>query len=161
MTSKIQWKGIVIHHSLTEDNESVSWEAIRKYHIETNGWQDIGYNFGIEYGKGNEVILEEGRSLDIPGAHTKGFNHTHIGICVVGNYDKMTLEPDKESVLLDMIHILIKDYDIKVADIIGHWESFILLNQAPNKLEAQLIKSCPGRLFDLDNLRNKIKDKIS
>ena len=159
MVDKRQWQGIVIHHSWTKDNNTQDWESIRKYHMIEKGWQDIGYNFGIEYDK-NGIVLQEGRSLEIDGAHTKGFNHTHIGICVVGNYNIQPIETDKEQALIDMIMLLITEYNIKILDIIGHYESYILLNQATNKEEAQKIKSCPGLMVDMEGLRNKIKDKI-
>ncbi len=35
---------IIIHCSGTEDSETVSWSAIRRYHIYDNGWANIGYH---------------------------------------------------------------------------------------------------------------------
>lgn len=88
----------MIHHSLTKDTGTVSWSAIRKYHVQHLGWKDIGYHFGIEWaGLEHEAVV--GRPLDMEGAHCKEgqMNQKAIGICVVGNYDMY--EPSSHALL--------------------------------------------------------------
>lgn len=78
------WKGVVVHHSASPRWTTV--EAIDRWHKE-RGWDGIGYHYVI-YPDGS---IHEGRSLDKVGAHAKGRNTTHIGICLVG-YDSFTDE---------------------------------------------------------------------
>lgn len=75
----LKWKGIVIHHTAVETAQTTA--EIRNYHIKHNGWVDIGYHFVIE----KDGSVHTGRKLDKVGAHAKGRNSTHIGICVVGD----------------------------------------------------------------------------
>lgn len=78
---------IIMHDSLTEDGQTVSWGAIRKYHVEFNKWADIGYHFGIELIDDNYEILT-GRMIGREGSHCPGFNRVGIGICIIGNFDQ-------------------------------------------------------------------------
>jgi hypothetical protein len=89
---------IVIHHSLSPDGVTRDWDAIRRYHVETNGWNDIGYHAGIERVSG-VLTTQKGRDDLVIGAHCKeiGMNSISIGICVVGNFD--ISPPDKETLL--------------------------------------------------------------
>ena len=53
---------------------------IRRWHVEDNGWRDIGYQ---------RVVMPDGavmigRSIYEPGAHVAGRNTGTIGICMVG-----------------------------------------------------------------------------
>ena len=144
-TLLIPWEGIVIHHSLTRDNITLNdTEAIRRYHINTNGWRDIGYHFLIEQdrpapGGLPAVIIRPGRHLNEYGAHTLGRNTKDIGICIVGNFD--TAEPDKELTRA-------------AVELCGN-----LLCEIPT-LDIRLIKphsfyapykTCPGHLLDWTN----------
>lgn len=125
----------MIHHSLTKDSSTVSWPAIRRYHM-NQGWRDIGYHFGVEF-SGLEYEALVGRPLDMEGSHCReaGMNHKAIGICVVGNFD---LEPPPELALVvlckRLVIPLMRIYRIPLGNIVFH-------------RQFATYKTCPGTLF--------------
>jgi hypothetical protein len=125
---------IILHHSATKDSGTVSWNAIRKYHIEQCKWDDIGYHFGVELINGHYEILV-GRTLDTVGAHTSGHNSDSIGICFVGDFDQVLVPPGQWEAGLKLVRWLTQAYSISRANIYGH------RNFAP--------KTCPGINFDI------------
>ena len=67
----------------------------RDYYTEVGGITDVntyesfpaGHHFLVEkVGPSYEVIA--GRPLDMSGAHARGSNTTHIGVCLVGNFNR-------------------------------------------------------------------------
>jgi N-acetyl-anhydromuramyl-L-alanine amidase AmpD len=127
---------IILHHSLTEDGSTLSWQAIRKYHIEENGWRDVGYHFGIELINNQyEVLL--GRQLNEVGAHCRGMNSRSVGICFVGNFDESVVPDAQWSLGLKLVRGLIEVIGISKNDIYGHYEF-------------ASYKSCPGVNFNVD-----------
>jgi hypothetical protein len=53
---------------------------IRHWHVNDNGWSDVGYHWLI--GPTGEVVT--GRDETLMGAHTKAHNSDSIGICLIG-----------------------------------------------------------------------------
>jgi len=133
---------IMVHHSLTRDGQTVSWGAIRRYHVEHNGWDDIGYHYGVELvGDHYEALL--GRSeLDPAAACPQAqMNARALHVCCVGNYD---LEPPPKPMLEVLVRLVIVpamvEYGIPIERIVGHHDF------RPSK-------TCPGTRFDLEVVR--------
>lgn len=71
---------IIIHAAYTPPGQDIGVAEIRRWHVEGNGWSDIGYHYVIR----RNGVVEEGRPLEQAGAHVAGHNHDSIGICLVG-----------------------------------------------------------------------------
>lgn len=55
---------------------------IRRWHVDNNGWSDIGYHYLID--RNGQVI--EGRPVSRSGAHVRGRNKQSIGIALMGGH---------------------------------------------------------------------------
>lgn len=53
---------------------------VKRWHVEENGWADIGYHYLID----RDGTTQTGRPLNVKGAHTKGKNKGSIGIALFG-----------------------------------------------------------------------------
>lgn len=138
-----KWTHIILHHSLTEDGPTVSWQAIRNYHVNTLGWRDVGYHWGVEWiHRGYEVLM--GRPMDQDGAHTRGMNDRAIGICVTGNFDVQTPVSAMFARLVPLLRFLSDVFEIPVDNIEGHRD--------------YASKSCPGKNFSVELVRKLVKE---
>lgn len=92
-------KGFVIHHSASTDGETRNWDRICQIHVEQNGWAPpCGYHFGVELVTMKKAQVMLGREPHRDGAHCPGMNQTHLGLCVVGNFEEV--RPSVEVVAL-------------------------------------------------------------
>jgi len=57
-------------------------KVYQNYHMDTHGWPDIGYNFVV----GEDGNAYEARGWTKLGAHTLGYNHNGIAICMIGDF---------------------------------------------------------------------------
>ncbi|XP_046374928.2 peptidoglycan-recognition protein SC2-like isoform X2 [Haliotis rufescens] len=76
-----------IHHgeSRTCSGQSSCSAIVRSYqnyHMDTNGWTDIGFNFLI----GEDGNVYEGRGWDREPAYTRGYDSDSLGFCMIGNF---------------------------------------------------------------------------
>ncbi|GHC00270.1 N-acetylmuramoyl-L-alanine amidase [Streptomyces spinoverrucosus] len=84
-------KAIFVHHTAGTNDYSCDESpaiirAIHRYHVVTNGWKDVGYNFMVD--KCGTIFEGRKGGTDKPvlGAHTYGFNRESSGIGVLGNH---------------------------------------------------------------------------
>jgi len=165
------WKGVCIHHSFSPDRKTSDWEGIRRFHTSyrqdgqiiskglyerlksykvsglTPPWSDIGYHFGVEL-VGEGYVVKEGRPLNKSGAHCPCINSTHIGICVVGNFDANHLPTPALVVLTQLVKDLARRY------------GFILTEPGVVTYHNQHSqKTCPGKLFPTLETFLKMLDK--
>lgn len=71
---------IIIHAADTPPSMDVGADEIRDWHVNGNGWRDIGYHWVIR----RDGTVEHGRDEAETGAHVAGHNANSIGICLVG-----------------------------------------------------------------------------
>jgi hypothetical protein len=81
----------IVHHtagrtSYTRAEAAAIVKGIQLYHVQGNGWNDIGYNFLVDrFG-----TIYEGRhggiDRNVVGAHALGFNTGSVGVAVLGTF---------------------------------------------------------------------------
>ena len=78
-------KKIIVHCTDSDNEKHDNIETIRKWHVEENGWKDIGYHYVIT----KDGSVHQGRELSEVGAHCTGHNMFSIGIALTGksNFD--------------------------------------------------------------------------
>ena len=84
-------RGVTIHHTAGTNNYSRAQapaivRGIQLFHVRSNGWNDVGYNFLVDkFG-----TIYEGRfggvDRNVIGAHARGFNTGSVGIALLGTY---------------------------------------------------------------------------
>jgi N-acetylmuramoyl-L-alanine amidase len=82
----------IVHHTAgangyTRAEAAAIVKGIQLFHVQGNGWNDIGYNFLVDrFG-----TIYEGRfggvDRNVVGAHAQGFNTGSVGIALLGTYE--------------------------------------------------------------------------
>ena len=98
----------LVHHTAGSNTYSRAQSAaivrgIQRYHVRSNGWDDIGYNFLVDkYGQ-----VFEGRfggiDRNVVGAHAAGFNTGSVGVALLGNYDAGAVTPAARNALVRLL----------------------------------------------------------
>jgi len=135
---------IVVHHS---DSEQGNAESIRRYHVDHNKWDDIGYHYVITNGKGGtDGEVQTGRREDLQGAHAgksgENRNSVSVGICLVG---KEEFTDKQKDALVGKLVELCKKYNIvpSIETIQSHHEK------------------CPGDILQLPAIIELVSKKMA
>lgn len=94
---------IIVHHSATNYAAGTDYAQVVysywDYHVNTHGWNDIGYNWLVD----PNGVLYEGRGDGIQGAHFSCMNGHTMGVCVIGNFETATPTSEAITRLEDLI----------------------------------------------------------
>lgn len=153
---------IVVHHTATGNSSSRSRShafqlsrSIQNYHMDTNGWDDVGQQLTVS--RGGYIMEGRNRSLKAisndnhaVGAHTANHNAHSIGIESEGNYMSATPPGELMSALAETCAWLCLTYGLNPGSaIVGHRD--------------YNATSCPGdKLYAmLPQLRRDVRSRLS
>ena len=121
-------KKVIVHHTAVNEPDPVTQiRGIQRYHTQSNGWDDIGYNFLIdragtvyegrwarEYADGEAHTGQDAEGRGVIGAHASGFNTGSVGIAMLGTYssDGVTITDAAMSSLAALVAFVVGPRDI-------------------------------------------------
>ncbi|NBC65879.1 MAG: T9SS type A sorting domain-containing protein [Bacteroidetes bacterium] len=97
----------IVHHT-AGTNSSSDWPAVVRsiweYHVNTNGWSDIGYNWLID----PNGVIYQGRGWingndEVLGAHFCGTNSNTMGVALMGNFEEVKPTLDSQNSLIELL----------------------------------------------------------
>lgn len=130
----------VVHQSI---------QAIRDYHVNHNGWNDIGYHAYVE----QDGTLMIGRLEEHVGSHAQGFNHHSLGICCSGHGDFEAFNSAQLTTLKLRCARWCRLYHVPVEHVIGHRET-------DDHGGPPVVKTCPGVMVDMDAIRADVRELL-
>jgi hypothetical protein len=94
-------KQVHVHHTASSNDYTLEdvpaiLRGMYRYHTKTLGWSDLGYNFLVDKFGRTWIGRAGGYDRPVRGAHTLGFNHSSVGVAMIGNFE--TKRPSDASV---------------------------------------------------------------
>lgn len=146
-TSRPRWcVGLTVHHTLiptvAQWRGASTLEGIADYYRDTLGWD-----------RGPQIFVApdgfwEGTPIRLQGIHAGSCNIDHLGIEVVGNYDRSGWASPIREFAFDLIEGFHRAWNLNVNLLKGHRECL------PNK-------SCPGLAINMSEVRNEIRSRLT
>ncbi|NNE28031.1 MAG: hypothetical protein HKN16_00240, partial [Saprospiraceae bacterium] len=151
---------LIVHHS-AGTSVSTNWafivESIWDFHVNVNGWSDIGYNWLVD----PEGIIYEGRGNGILGAHFCGTNGKTAGFCLLGDFTQWQPEPPALASLTELLAWNTCDRNLDPLGSGFHSSSGEILPRIAGHRDG-CATQCPGNAFypTLPDLRQNVRDQI-
>ena len=106
---------VILHCLATPEGRDYSVAQVREWHVKDRGFSDIGYHYLIHI----DGTVEEGRPLDMIGAHCTGQNAHSIGVVYAGGVDKDgipkdTRTPAQRNAMRSLVDYLKRKYGASV-----------------------------------------------
>ena len=146
------WRYVVIHHSASVSGSAASFD---RYHRIKRGWDELGYHFVIDNGRGGP----DGRVEVGPrwvkqkhGAHcgkTPGneYNEHGIGICLVGTFTAGMPTKAQLAALNELLLYLMRTHRIGEGNVIGHRDAPFACTSCPgDKLHRHIFHTIRPKL---------------
>ena len=152
---------LIVHHS-AGSNTSSDWAAVVRsiwdYHVNANGWDDIGYNWLLD----PNGVLYEGRGNDLQGAHFCGYNVGTMGVCMMGTYTSVVPPAPMIGKLEQLLAWKCCDRNIDPEDFSFHPNSGLNLFNISGHRDG-CSTECPGNALyaQLPTIRSDVSDTIA
>ncbi len=155
---------LIVHHTAT-GNGATDWPAVVRsiwnFHIFTNGWADLGYNYLID----PNGVIYEGRSGgdNVLGAHFSGVNGGTMGVSMLGTFTDVTPTAAAMVSLKKMLAWKADQRGIDPAGTSTHAASGRNLNNISGHRDGPGSTECPGNsLYPLlPNVRTDVKSLLA
>ncbi|HVF75618.1 MAG TPA: N-acetylmuramoyl-L-alanine amidase [Acidimicrobiales bacterium] len=170
-------KRLIVHHTVTGNGDpdpAATVRAIYTYHVQGNGWADIGYNFLVDeqgrvyegrysrrYAAGEVPTGEDTSGRGVVGAHAGGANTGSVGIAMLGTYTSVGPTANALNGLQAMLAWKADRHDINVQASATFTRSDGATVQLPNISghRDSVSTSCPGQV--LYDMLPGIRDRVS
>ena len=152
---------LIVHHSAGNLSDDVDYalvvRAIYDYHVNTNGWSDIGYNLLVA----PDGTVYDGRGTAAQGAHFCAANAETLGVCMLGNFVDQAPATAAMSALTTLGYFLSCEFDIDVNASTTHQPSGKTLTRLSGHRDG-CNTACPGEQLyaQLDDIRANITARI-
>ncbi|MBK9013257.1 MAG: N-acetylmuramoyl-L-alanine amidase [Saprospiraceae bacterium] len=151
---------VIVHHT-AGTNIATDWAAVVRsiwdFHVNANGWDDIGYNWLVD----PNGVLYEGRGDGKLGAHFCAQNGNTTGICVMGDFTSIQPQAAALNTLAEFLAWETCDESIDALGTSFHSGSGLTLMNISGHRDG-CNTSCPGDMFYplLPSVRQATQDKI-
>jgi hypothetical protein len=154
---------LIVHHSAGANTAS-DWRAvvlsIWNFHVNTNGWADIGYNWLID--PNGDIYEGRGGGNNVVGAHFCATNGNTMGTCMIGTYNSTNISTAARNKLTDILAWKICNSNLNPTSITSHAGSGLNLNTISGHRDG-CATDCPGNQLypTLPAIRTETNDKVA